>query len=131
MLKMTPQLFSQLETVNLAVNQFQYRTDLQRYNQPEFWARIDAQGGDCDDYALEKRHRLLTLGWPRSSLRLALCRCETGEGHAVLTVDCDRGTFILDNRFGEVKTYRQLVAHGYRFDRRQAAGASHWVKIKE
>lgn len=40
--------------------------------------------GDCEDFALEKRARLLALGWPRGNLRVAVMRGADGWPHAVL-----------------------------------------------
>ncbi|KAB0678865.1 transglutaminase-like cysteine peptidase [Aureimonas leprariae] len=54
--------------------------------------------GDCEDYAITKRHRLIALGWPPSALRLAVARTGRGEGHAVLVAKTDQGDYVLDNR---------------------------------
>lgn len=48
----------------------------------------------CHDYAVTKRHELLGMGWPSSSLLLAECKTAQGEGHMVLIADgC-----VLDNQ---------------------------------
>ena len=54
--------------------------------------------GDCEDYALLKRHTLIRKGWPVGSLLLTVVRDEKGEGHAVLTARTKQGDFILDNK---------------------------------
>ena len=124
---MTAERWRQLVNVNRVVNEdVRYRTDLDLYRQPEFWAIAD-DAGDCEDYALAKRQRLLALGWPLEALRLATCRIETGEGHAVLTIDTDAGAYVLDNRHAGVRAWRDLP---YQWDRRQAAGGSHWVSVE-
>ena len=95
--------FDLVAAVNAQVNvRNHYVPDLAHYNAPEFWAAIDQEGGgagDCEDYALAKRSALLAAGVDHSSLRLATCTVETGEGHAVLVVTTDQGQFVLDNRY--------------------------------
>src|SRR4051812_44363167 len=44
---------------------------------------VGPAAGDCNDYAVTKRHELLAKGWPSSALRLALVFAPTG-GHLVL-----------------------------------------------
>ena len=48
---------------------------------------IAYDAGDCKDIALAKRKRLMELGWPPESLRMAIAFSERGEMHTVLTVD--------------------------------------------
>ena len=61
------------------------------------WLIMPAQG-DCHDYAVSKRARLLAQGWPESHLLLAECEIrDTGEHHLVLIVQTTRGDFVLDN----------------------------------
>ena len=55
--------------------------------------------GDCEDYALAKRSALLQAGWPKDKLGLCVCYTQSGEGHCVLWVDTDKGSFILDNNY--------------------------------
>ena len=55
--------------------------------------------GDCEDYALAKRNALLNAGWPKDKLGLCVCYTQSGEGHCVLWVDTDKGSFILDNNY--------------------------------
>ncbi len=67
--------------------------------------------GDCEDYAITKRHRLIALGWPAQSLRLAVARTGWGEGHAVLVVKTDKGDYVLDNRISDVKPFQDTDLH--------------------
>lgn len=62
----------------------------------DMW-RADATAGDCEDYALAKRARLRAAGLPAGAVRLATAALPSGELHAVLTVETDRGTLVLDN----------------------------------
>lgn len=72
----------------------------------DVWSLAPARG-DCEDFAITKRHRLIALGWPASALRLTVTRVGSGEGHAVLVVRTDRGDFVLDNRFSQVVPERE------------------------
>lgn len=87
------------ESINLEVNsKVQYVPDIDNYGTEEYWVEaIDR--GDCEDYALAKRARLLEAGWSLDSLLLCLCRTEDGGYHCVLWVDTDKGGYILDNRY--------------------------------
>jgi predicted transglutaminase-like cysteine proteinase len=126
MLTLTPELRAQLEQVQTEVNaDTRYVSDMELYGREDFWTV--AQGaGDCEDFSLAKRAKLLALDWPVDALRLAVCRTETGDLHAVLTVDCDDGTWVLDNRQTDVVAWDQLP---YQWIERQAAGGPGWVLI--
>lgn len=63
--------------------------------------------GDCEDFALTKRRKLISLGWSPRALRMAVVRTRSGEGHAVLVVKTSRGDLVLDNRTGIIKPWRQ------------------------
>ena len=91
--------YSVAESVQLRVNfDTEYRTDLIQYCVPEFWVKA-GRYGDCEDYALLKRKLLLEQGWPSDKLGLCVCYMPTGEGHCVLWVETDKGSFILDNNY--------------------------------
>jgi len=76
------------------------------YGVAEYWT-IPTTRGDCEDYALLKRKRLIARGWPPSALLMTVVRDEKGEGHAVLTARTVQGDFILDNKVDEVKTWNR------------------------
>lgn len=89
-----------LRIVNTKVNLLPYKAEL-----ADDWTPITDEGGDCDSYATAKLQRLLQYGWPPRSLRLATCFVEPGAApekrnryHAVLLVDHQGTTFVLDNR---------------------------------
>ena len=86
-----------LRDVNNAVNREPGVTDLALYGRPEFWTLMDGHGGDCEDYALTKRARLIAAGLPPDCLQIARGRLFDGSGHAVLLVETDRGAYVLDN----------------------------------
>jgi predicted transglutaminase-like cysteine proteinase len=91
------QRFQELETVNRAVNRaIRPRPDRKINGVADRW-QIGASEGDCEEYALEKRQRLIDLGWPSSALQIAIGRIGTGEQHAVLLVRTQTGVYVLDN----------------------------------
>ena len=54
--------------------------------------------GDCNDYAVTKRHMLLEAGWPAASLLLAeVTLVATGEHHLILIVKGTKADWVLDN----------------------------------
>jgi predicted transglutaminase-like cysteine proteinase len=100
-----PDRLSELDAVNRSVNhEIEPATDLEVYGQTEYWT-IPTTRGDCEDYALLKRKRLIARGWPISALLMTVVRDERGEGHAVLTARTVQGDFILDNKIDEVKVW--------------------------
>ena len=91
--------YSIAERINSDVNaSVTYKSDLEQFDTPEFWVKA-GQYGDCEDYALAKREALLQAGWPKDKLGLCVCYTQLGEGHCVLWVDTDKGSFILDNNY--------------------------------
>lgn len=87
------------ERINSDVNaSVAYKSDLEQFDTPEFWA-MAGKFGDCEDYALAKRNALLNAGWPKDKLGLCVCYTQLGEGHCVLWVETDKGSFILDNNY--------------------------------
>ena len=107
MLELTKERWKELEHVNAIINRnVNYRTDMELYHKPEFWTIAETQG-DCEDYALAKRKKLLELGWPIEAIKLAIVLTPQNEGHAVLTVDTSKGTYVLDNRFGFVMPWKE------------------------
>lgn len=128
--------FSLLNEVNRLVNRrTRYVPDIQLHGLNEYWVAADKMGdrGDCEDYALAKRNLLLAEGVDPKALRIAVCTDETGGWHAVLTVDAhgDHGltTFVLDNRFLDLWSYKALVKKGYTFYVRQIVGEKRWELI--
>ena len=88
----------ELALVQAAVNAaIRPASDLEAFGVAERWAPVEADPGDCDDYALAKLHRLLALGWPRAALRLTMAALPDGEDHLVLAVRTDRGDYVFDN----------------------------------
>lgn len=107
----TPERLSDLDAVNRTVNHLiEPATDLEIFGVNELWTLPRARG-DCEDFVLLKRQRLMTLGWPSSALLITVVRDEKNEGHAVLTARTTQGDFILDNKVESVKLWNQTPYH--------------------
>lgn len=61
--------------------------------------------GDCNDYAVTKRHALLARGWPARALLLTEVITTWGEHHLVLIARTTAGDFILDNITGQIRIW--------------------------
>jgi predicted transglutaminase-like cysteine proteinase len=107
----TPQVLSELDEVNRSVNhEIEPATDMEVYGVAEYWT-LPTTRGDCEDYALLKRHRLIARGWPSGVLLMTVVRDEKNEGHAVLTARTTQGDFILDNKIDVVRLWNQTPYH--------------------
>jgi predicted transglutaminase-like cysteine proteinase len=102
-------------------------SDLEHWGMLEKWSYPTDGKGDCEDYVLEKRKRLMEAGWPRQSLLITVVRDKQGDGHAVLTVRTDRGDFVLDNQEARVRAWTDT---GYSFVKRQSEEhPNKWVAL--
>jgi len=96
---------AELDTVNRQVNAaIKPATDAEIYGEVERWT-LPTDRGDCEDYALLKRHILMRQGWPASALLMTVVRDEKGEGHAILTARTSKGDYILDNKTDDMKLW--------------------------
>lgn len=112
-------------TVNATIEPM---TDEELYGREEVWAYPDSGAGDCEDFVLEKRRRLLQAGFSASDLLITVVRKPNGEGHAVLTLRTNKGDFILDNLSDDVLAWSDTP---YTFLKRQASfDAGRWVKVE-
>ena len=123
---LSDQGFTELTRVNRSVNQA--IEPLPSGSEPPVW-RLDVRAGHCNDYAVQKRHNLIQLGWPANALALAVVRTPTGAGHLVLTVRTDHGDFVLDNRRPNVVAWQRT---GYTWPIRQSErNPQYWVQIDQ
>ena len=97
------------------------------------WAPITPEGGDCDSYstgAEEALYHLTKQGWPVTAMRLATCNVEANAGggyHAVLLVDFEGQTWVIDNRQPHPVEWNLLP---YCWDKIQIAGTRKWEMYK-
>jgi predicted transglutaminase-like cysteine proteinase len=127
-----------LEKVNTEGNtNITWTSDQDTWGQEENWdfpCQVDEKlYDDCDGFALWKLRRLIDLGLPSTPLLFTLTYTEGQKFHAVLVVATDAGDFVLDNRMKKVMRSQDLIAFGYNFDSRVAAGDQFdglWVQFK-
>ncbi len=118
-----------LKIVNTKCNLMPYKSDPERYKKPELWKEIDEEGGDCEDFAIAKMQRLKAMGLPIEQMRLGVCFVEPSAGekkdryHAILLVDLEGTTYVLDNRHPYPMEYDFL---NYEWHKLQIAGTQTW-----
>lgn len=84
--------------------------------------------GDCNDYAVTKRHELLESGLPSKALRLSVVKTTSGIGHLVLVVVTTKGDIVLDNL---TEVIRPWLSTDYHWLKIQSTTDSHfWYEIK-
>jgi predicted transglutaminase-like cysteine proteinase len=125
----TKERFEELATVNKLINrEVKYETDIVQFKKPEFWVAAEI-AGDCEDFALAKRKKLRSLGWPRGSLDIAMCLTPEGEGHAVLVSHTTNGDYVLDNVHDDVKAWTSLDYKWLFMSQGGSFLPGNWVKI--
>lgn len=118
----------EISRVNSAVNaEIAPATDREMWGMEERWDFPANGRGDCEDYVLLKRARLMAAGFPRSALLITVVTDLQGDGHAVLTLKTDRGDYILDNMNDQVILWRDTP---YGFVKRQSQSDQNaWVSL--
>ncbi len=127
--ELTRKLWAAMININNAVNaSVTPRTDAEMWGKEEVWS-YPTNIGDCEDYALEKRRRLMALGVPAGDLLMTVARQRNGDGHAVLTVRTSRGDFILDNLEPRVLAWTETE---YTYLKRQSErNSGAWVAVDD
>lgn len=102
----------QLDDVNSLVNRIiRERSDGEDQGKEDVW-RVPVNQGDCEDFAILKKKKLLELGWPASALLLTVA-WHKGNGHMVLTAKTSEGDLVLDNRNPKVKNWNRTPYNYY------------------
>jgi predicted transglutaminase-like cysteine proteinase len=76
--------------------------------------QVSPPAGDCNDYAVTKRHELLARGWPSNALLLSEVVLTSGEHHLVLAVHTITGDLVLDSLDTEIRTVGSTGYHWLR-----------------
>jgi predicted transglutaminase-like cysteine proteinase len=126
--KVTAHGWTMVRDINASVNHaIVPMTDEQIYGREEVWA-YPVDLGDCEDFVLLKRKKLMEAGFSAADLLITVVRKPDGEGHAVLTVRSQTGDFVLDNLNDDVKLWSDTR---YSFLKRQSSTDSgRWVTIE-
>ncbi|WP_286830005.1 MULTISPECIES: transglutaminase-like cysteine peptidase [Kordiimonas] len=105
--------FDLLEAVNEYMNKSPYIVDPVNWGIPDYWATPDEfflKDGDCEDYAISKYITLKRLGVPIDRMRLVILQDENlRTAHAVLAVESEGETYILDNQVDAVLPHGQIL----------------------
>jgi len=110
--------------VNRAVTQI---SDQAQYGREEVWALPTARGGDCEDFALLKKRKLMTFGVEPARLMIATVLDRKGRSHAVLLLRTDDGDLVLDNLVDRILPWDKT---GYTFLRVQdPAAPDRWRRV--
>lgn len=128
--ELTRKLWATMVDINNVVNTMVTpRTDMEMWGVEEYWSYPGNGYGDCEDYALEKRRRLIKAGVPASNLLITVVRQPNGDGHAVLTVSTSMGDFVLDNLEPRILAWTETE---YQYLKRQSGKHSGmWVSIQD
>jgi predicted transglutaminase-like cysteine proteinase len=100
--ELTSGRYADLVQVNAEVNRAIIPTRNERGVVGEQWI-VSPSRGDCNDYAVTKRHALLQRGWPARALLLAEVVTHWGEHHLVLVVRTRSGDLVVDNLNANVR----------------------------
>ena len=117
-LELTTERWEELTRVNAAVNALPEISDEDNYGVSDIWSYPDASGGDCEDMAMEKRHRLIAKGWPSDALLIATAMTADRKGHAVLIAAMTEGDLVLDNLDKSIRLWSDTP---YRWLERQSS----------
>ncbi|BBO05430.1 transglutaminase-like cysteine peptidase [Bradyrhizobium ottawaense] len=125
-IRLTEKRWAELREVNRAVNLAIEPARNELGLAGEAWT-INPARGDCNDYAVSKRHELLRRGWPARVLLLSEVVVSSGEHHLVLLMRTRSGDLVLDNLTPQVKPWSRTP---YRWVRVQSPGRDGlWVTI--
>jgi predicted transglutaminase-like cysteine proteinase len=90
---------------------------------------IAPASGDCNDYAVTKRHDLIESGLPARALRLSVVKTASGTGHLVLVVATTSGDVVMDNLTNAIRPW---TSTSYRWLKIQSStDARFWYEIKD
>jgi predicted transglutaminase-like cysteine proteinase len=121
---LTSERMTELASVNRAVNAAIRPTpDTSAFR---YW-KLNVIAGDCNSFAVQKRHELIQRGWPAAALALTVVKTSWGEGHLVVTVRTDKGDLVLDNLRATIVSWQRT---GYDWIMRQSErNPQFWVDL--
>jgi predicted transglutaminase-like cysteine proteinase len=127
-LQLTDKRFAELMSINTEVN----RSIRPERNlggvATERWL-ISPKSGDCNDYAVTKRHELLARGWPSRSVLLAEVVVPSGEHHLVVVVRAQEGDLVIDNLNANIRPWFKT---GYQWVRIQSPmNPNYWASVSK
>lgn len=120
--------WSELENINRNVNSSIYPERNQDGLAGEKWL-LSPVRGDCNDYAVTKRHQLIARGGPARTVLLSEVVTVSGEHHLVTIVRTNGGDLVLDNLTDQIMPWSRT---GYRWVRIQTPkNPNYWASISK
>jgi predicted transglutaminase-like cysteine proteinase len=120
--------WSELENINRNVNSSIYPERNENGLAGEKWL-LSPVRGDCNDYAVTKRHQLIARGWPARAVLLSEVVTVSGEHHLVTIVRTNGGDLVLDNLTDQIMPWSRT---GYRWVRIQTPkNPNYWASISK
>jgi len=120
--------WAELEDVNRTVNSSIHPERNEDGLAGEKWL-LGPDRGDCNDYAVTKRHELIARGWPARTVLLSEVVTVSGEHHLVTVVRTDSGDLVLDNLTDQIMPWSRTP---YRWVRIQMPkNPNYWASISE
>ena len=105
--KLTQDDIAIVRNVNRSVNrQISQVSDRSQYRKTDYWTLPLSARGDCEDFALLKKQRLIAEGIAPERLLIATVLDRNRRGHAVLILRADSGDYVLDNLTDNIKSWR-------------------------
>jgi predicted transglutaminase-like cysteine proteinase len=103
-LALTEQRWRDLVAINAEVNRsIKFERNLEGVA-GERWL-ISPRTGDCNDYAVTKRHQLMARGWPSRALLLAEVVTTWGEHHLVVVIRAKEGDLVIDSLNANIRPW--------------------------
>jgi predicted transglutaminase-like cysteine proteinase len=123
------ELHGKLQQTNMHVNDsVEFVPDPENSGEEEVWDFPSAGKGDCEDFMLEKRKRLIDAGLPSASMTCGIAFHQVQLfPHAVLLVETTAGTFVLDNIYDEVLCWDAVP---YFYTRRERPDGQ-WTRFQQ
>ena len=126
-IELTAKDWQTLNRVNQQVNgAIKAKTDKDHWGIEDIWDFAEDGYGDCEDYQLVKRRKLVEAGFPRRALRMTVVFDEESAGHAVMMVRTNRGDFILDNKRNAILPWHKT---GYTYIKREGSTGATWFSL--
>ncbi len=120
--------WAELETTNRTVNSSIHPARNEDGLAGEKWL-LGPVRGDCNDYAVTKRHQLIARGWPARTVLLSEVVTVSGEHHLVTIVRTNGGDLVLDNLTDRIVPWSRTP---YRWVRIQMPkNPNYWASISE
>lgn len=102
----------QIASINEFVNGTDFIEDRDNWGMKDYWSapgEFFANGGDCEDYVISKYLSLRRLGFRADDLRLVVLIDRNRRlAHAVLVVDLDGRSLVLDNLSDRVRSWSEF-----------------------